>query len=242
MSEAPPLLLRVTGLRVRYGSIRALDGVSLEVRKGEIVSIIGANGAGKSTLMKAIMNRVRKETGRVEYKAHDMTATPPYKIPLAGLSYVPEGRQLFSKMSVRENLEMGIISFPGRGLSIQAELQRVYRMFPVLATRESQLAGTLSGGEQQMLAMGRALMSRPEFCLFDEPSLGLAPLLQREVFRAIAALRAEGVSTLLVEQNAKKALEISDRCYVLELGKVTFEGPSRDVAADPRVEKAYLGG
>jgi branched-chain amino acid transport system ATP-binding protein len=159
-----------------------------------------------------------------------------------GISYVPEGRQLFAKMSVRENLEMGVISLRPRGLSIPAELERVYRMFPVLPARESQLAGTLSGGEQQMLAMGRALMGRPECCLFDEPSLGLAPLVQRDVFRAIAALRAEGVSTLLVEQNAKKALEISDRCYVLELGKVVLEGPSRQLAADPRVEKAYLGG
>jgi branched-chain amino acid transport system ATP-binding protein len=235
-------LLRVSGLRVRYGLILALDGVSIDVKEGEIVSIIGANGAGKSTLMKAIMNLVRKETGRVEYRASDITGTRPYKIPLSGISYVPEGRQLFAKMSVRENLEMGMVSLRGRGLSTQAELERVYRMFPILATRESQLAGTLSGGEQQMLAMGRALMARPEFCLLDEPSLGLAPLIQRDVFHAIAALRANGVSALLVEQNAKKALEISDRCYVLELGKVTLEGPSRDLAADPRVEKAYLGG
>lgn len=242
MASESPSLLSVSGLRVRYGPILALDGVSIDVRKGEIVAIIGANGAGKSTLMKAIMNLVRKETGRVGYGAHDITGTPPYKIPQTGISYVPEGRQLFARMTVRENLEMGIISLAKRGLSTQAELERVYRIFPVLLARRAQLAGTLSGGEQQMLAMGRALMARPEFCLFDEPSLGLAPLIQRDVFRAIAALRKEGVSTLLVEQNAKKALEISDRCYVLELGKVTLEGPSRDVAADPRVEKAYLGG
>lgn len=240
-SEGLPLL-RVSELRVKYGLILALAGVSVEVRRGEIVSIIGANGAGKSTLMKAIMNLVRKETGRVEYKAHDITGTPPYKIPLAGISYVPEGRQLFAKMSVRENLEMGIVALRGRGLSTAAELERVYRMFPLLATRASQLAGTLSGGEQQMLAMGRAFMARPDLCLLDEPSLGLAPLIQRDVFRAIGGLKAEGVSALLVEQNAKKALEISDRCYVMELGRVTFEGSSEDIAADPRVGKAYLGG
>lgn len=232
-------ILVVSDLEVRYGAVPALKGVSIAVGKREIASIIGANGAGKSTLMKGIMNLVKKQSGKVEFKSLDISNLPPYKIPSLGVSYVPEGRQLFAKMSAKENLEMGAISL-GRGkISFSDRMETVYELFPILKERHHQLAGTLSGGEQQMLAMGRALMSNPEACLFDEPSLGLAPLIQKEVFEVIQKLN---ISTLLVEQNAKKALEVSHRCYVLELGKIVLQGSSEVVSRDPQVEKAYLGG
>ena len=241
MAGSDNALLSVRNLSVRYGAILALAGVSIEVRAGEVVSIIGANGAGKSTMIKAIMSLTRKAGGAVGFQGVDITAYPPYRVPRLGIGYVPEGRQLFGRMSVRENLEMGLVSL-ARARERANELSWVYRMFPVLETRAPQLAGTLSGGEQQMLAMGRALIARPALCLFDEPSLGLAPLVQQQVFQVIATLKREGVSSVLVEQNAKKALEISDRCYVLELGKVALAGRSEEIAQDPRVERAYLGG
>ncbi len=207
-----------------------------------ISAIIGANGAGKSTLIKGIMNLVRKEAGRIEYKNQDISGLPPYQIASKGIAYIPEGRQLFTKMSVKENLELGMVSVRKATGLVAGGLERIYGMFPILKGRQRQLAGTLSGGEQQMLAMGRALISSPELCLFDEPSLGLAPLIQIEIFDVIEKLRTGDVSTLLVEQNAKKALEIADRCFVIELGRIVLEGDRDSVLKDPRVEKAYLGG
>jgi branched-chain amino acid transport system ATP-binding protein len=235
-------ILTVSGLRIGYGSILAVKEVSIRVGRKGIAAIIGANGAGKSTLIKGIMNLVRKEAGKIEYKGQDISSLPPYRIASKGIAYIPEGRQLFTKMSVKENLEMGVVSL-GKQRALLAEgLERIYGMFPILRDRQQQLAGTLSGGEQQMLAMGRALISKPELCLFDEPSLGLAPLIQIEIFAVIEKLKGGDVSTLLVEQNAKKALEISDKCFVIELGTIVLEGDRDRVLKDPRVEKAYLGG
>ena len=235
-------MLEISRLTVKYRSILAVSDLSIVLDKGEIVAVIGANGAGKSTLMNAVMNLVKKQSGEVAYKSKDITNLAPYKIPLLGIGYGPEGRHLFGKLSAKENLELGAISSRKGKSSLPEEIKAVYRLFPILESRQNQLAGTLSGGEQQMLAMARVLMMRPEVCLFDEPSFGLAPIIQNEIFCVTENLRKQGVTTLLVEQNAKKALEISDRCYVMELGRVVLEGTSETISTNPQIEKAYLGG
>ena len=233
-------LLKVENLNVFYGMIQALRGISFEVGRGEIVSLIGANGAGKTTTLHTITGLIRPKTGSVVYKDTDITHIPAHKIVGMGMVHVPEGRRIFQGLSVYDNLLLGAYSRKDKA-EIEANMEHVFREFPRLAERRRQLAGTLSGGEQQMLAMGRALLSNPELIVLDEPSMGLSPLLVGEVFEIIKSFRAAGKTVLLVEQNAKKAMSISDRAYVLENGVITMSGNSRELAEDERVRKAYLG-
>ncbi len=232
-------MLNVRELHVSYGGIRALKGVSLEVNEGEIVTIIGANGAGKSTILNTISGFLKPAKGELEFKGHKL-GRQPAKIVQLGICHVPEGRLVFTNLTVRDNLLLGAYLRTDRK-AIAADLEKVYALFPRLKERERQLAGTLSGGEQQMLAMGRALMTDGQLVLMDEPSLGLAPLLVKTVFEIIVEIRKLGKTILLVEQNAFKALEVADRAYVLEQGKVVKSGRACDIAQDPAVRAAYLG-
>ena len=234
-------MLKVDNLVVSYGSILALKGISFEVKKGEIISLIGANGAGKTTTLHSISNLIKKQSGTVTFKGEDITNLAADKIVKAGLIHVPEGRRVFSNLTVRENLEMGAFLRKDKA-GIKADLEHVYELFPRLKERVKQLAGTLSGGEQQMLAMGRGLMSKPELLLLDEPSMGLAPILVDEIFDIIQKINADGTTILLVEQNAFKAMSIANRVYILETGEVASSGNAEDMIHDESVKKAYLGG
>jgi branched-chain amino acid transport system ATP-binding protein len=233
--------LRLENVHTFYGSIQALKGISIEVREGEIVTLIGANGAGKSTTLRSINGLNTPREGSIVFQGKNITRTAPHRIVGMGISQSPEGRRLFPHMTVLENLEMGAFQRRDRS-QIKDDLDRVYSLFPRLSERKSQRAGTLSGGEQQMLAVGRSLMSRPKLLLLDEPSMGLAPLMVEKIFEVIRQIAAEGVALLLVEQNARLALEASHRAYVLEGGLVTLSGPARDLLGDARIREAYLGG
>jgi branched-chain amino acid transport system ATP-binding protein len=237
-SGAPPIL-EVRDLFVSYGAIQALKGVSIRLGADEIVTLIGANGAGKSTTLRAIMGLVPAAKGEILFRGVESRSTSTFKLVRSGLTLVPEGRAIFANLSVRENLEMG--AYARRDPEVGADFEKVFRIFPRLKEREKQTGGTLSGGEQQMLAIGRALMSRPRVLLMDEPSLGLAPILVHTIFEAIEEIHREGTPVLLVEQNANAALKHSNRAYVLETGTVTLEGLSQEVAANPKVKEAYLG-
>ncbi len=234
-------MLKVENLNVYYGKIHAIKDVSLEVNEGEIVSLIGANGAGKTTTLQTISGLLKAKSGSIEFIDSNLLKTKPHKILQLGLAQVPEGRRVFSNLTVFENLQMGAYTVKDTAYNIKMDRRKVYERFPILRERARQLAGTLSGGEQQMLAMGRALMSRPKILILDEPSMGLAPLLVKEIFEIIKAVNKSGVTVLLVEQNAKMALSISDRAYVLETGKIVKEGNSQDLLEDDAIKKAYLG-
>lgn len=233
-------MLTLKNVSVSYGAIEALRGISMHVEKGEVVTLIGANGAGKTTTLRTITGLLSPREGSVTFEGEDIGGKPTHKLVARGISMSPEGRGVFANLSVRENLHMGAYLQKNRA-EISAELKRVFEMFPRLKEREHQKAGTLSGGEQQMLAMGRALMSKPRLLLLDEPSLGLAPLVVHTIFEAIEEIRSKGTTILLVEQNAHAALHHSDRAYVLETGEITMEGNSKDLANDPRIKEAYLG-
>ena len=232
-------MLKVDNINVYYGKIHAIKDVSFEVKKGEIVSLIGANGAGKSTTLKTISGLLRSRTGSVTFCGEDISKTEAYKLVSKGLAHVPEGRRIFLQMTVQENLEMGAYTSTG---DIEKDLADVYARFPRLEERKNQVAGTLSGGEQQMLAMGRAMMSHPELLILDEPSMGLAPILVQQIFDLIKELHRRGTTILLVEQNAEMALSIADRAYVLESGRVVLSGTGEELAASEEIKKAYLGG
>jgi branched-chain amino acid transport system ATP-binding protein len=234
------MLLDVKDIHVYYGAIHALQGVSFSVEEGEIVSLIGANGAGKSTTLRTISGLLRARHGSVAFKGQDISLTSADQIVKMGISQVPEGRKIFAPLSVRENLEMGAYT-RNDPAEIQKAMNRVFSSFPRLKERINQLGGTLSGGEQQMLATGRGLMSQPALLLLDEPSMGLSPILVEEIFKIIKEINSQGTSILLVEQNALMALSISHRAYVLETGRVVLEGNSRDIAENPQVKAAYLG-
>ena len=233
-------LLEVNNLAVNYGMIRALKGISFRVEQGEIVSLIGANGAGKTTTLHTVTGLIRAKEGSIIFKGEDITKVPAHKIVTKGLVHVPEGRRIFQSLTVAENLMMGSYTRKDKD-AIAADLAHVYELFPRLEERKTQMAGTLSGGEQQMLAMGRALLSGGEMIVMDEPSMGLSPLLVSEVFEIIKSIRNAGKTVLLVEQNAKKAMSISDRVYVLETGSVATEGKASDLINDESIKKAYLG-
>lgn len=235
------MLLQVDNINVYYGAIHALKDLSLSVDDGEIVTLIGANGAGKTTTLKTISGLLRSKTGSVMFKNQDISKVAPEKIVGMGISQVPEGRRVFASMSVLENLEMGAYLRNDKA-AITADMENVFERFPRLRERVKQMAGTLSGGEQQMLALGRALMSRPEVLLLDEPSMGLAPLLVKEIFEIIKDINARGTTILLVEQNARMALSIADKAYVIETGEIVLEGSARDLMQSEEVKKAYLGG
>jgi branched-chain amino acid transport system ATP-binding protein len=234
-------MLKISDLVVNYGAIQALRGVSLEVRLGEIVSIIGGNGAGKSTLMNTISGLEQTTSGKVVWDEQDMEDVPAHQRVALGISQSPEGRQVFADQTVEDNLMLGAYLRSARDPDLQKDLENQYQIFPRLLERKNQLAGTLSGGEQQMLAIARALMSKPKLLLLDEPSLGLAPLIVREIFTVIQHVRAQGVTILLVEQMANQALKISDRAYVLKNGLITASGSAVEIANDPSVREAYLG-
>ncbi len=232
-------LLQVDNIEVYYGVIKALKGISFEVNKGEIVALIGANGAGKTTILHTVTGLLKPKTGKVIYNEKDITKTPAHKIVTMGMAHVPEGRRIFSQLSVLDNIKLGAFTRKDKD-EIEQSLKYVYERFPRLEERKNQIAGTLSGGEQQMLAMGRALMSKPDFILMDEPSMGLSPLLVSEIFDIIKVINEGGTTVLLVEQNAKKALSIADRAYVLETGTIALSGNAQDLMNDESVKKAYL--
>ncbi|MFZ5558354.1 MAG: ABC transporter ATP-binding protein [Pseudomonadota bacterium] len=234
------ILLEVRNLKVSYGHIAAVKGIDLEVRERELVALIGANGAGKTTTLKALAGVLPSSGGSVHYRGQPVTRKPSFELVREGLALVPEGRGIFGRLTVEENLDMGAYARP-RDPSIKADLDRVYSLFPRLKERRHQTAGTLSGGEQQMLAIGRALMSRPKLLLLDEPSMGLAPIMVQRIFEVVRAVASEGVTILLVEQNAKLALEVSSRGYVMDSGQVALTGASPDLLANPQVRQAYLG-
>ncbi len=232
-------LLKVDNIEVYYGMIKALKGVSFEVNKGEVVALIGANGAGKTTILHTVTGLLKPKTGTIHYNDNDITKTPAHKIVTMGMAHVPEGRRIFSQLSVLDNIKLGAYTRKDKD-EIEQTLNYVYERFPRLKERKNQIAGTLSGGEQQMLAMGRALMSKPDFILMDEPSMGLSPLLVSEIFDIIKAINDNGTTVLLVEQNAKKALSIADRAYVLETGSIVLSGDAKELMNDESVKKAYL--
>ena len=234
-------MLEVKDINVYYGAIHAIKGISLAVEEGEIVTLIGANGAGKSTTLRTISGLLNPKTGEINFLGKNIAGMPAHKIVREGISQVPEGRRIFAEMTVQENLELGAFTRTDKD-EIQNDFKMVFGRFPRLEERKSQLAGTLSGGEQQMLAMGRALMSRPKLLLMDEPSMGLAPLLIREIFSIIADINKTGTTVLLVEQNANMALSIANRAYVLETGRITISGDAKELAASEDIRKAYLGG
>ena len=233
-------LLKVDNIHVYYGAIHAIKGISFEVEEGEIVTLIGANGAGKSTTLNTIAGLLKPREGSITFDGKNITGMPASKMVYNGMALCPEGRRIFQQMTVRENLEMGGFSRPNA--EIDGSIEEVFNRFPRLREREKQIAGTLSGGEQQMLAMGRALMSKPKLLMLDEPSMGLAPILVEQIFDIIKELHAAGTTILLVEQNAQMALSIADRAYVLGTGQITMSGPAAEVLADDRVRAAYLGG
>lgn len=233
-------MLSVSNLQVYYGAIHAVKGISFEVNGGEIVSLIGANGAGKSTTMNTIAGLIKPKSGTIKYKGEDITGVPAHKIVVKGLALCPEGRRVFTHLTVEENLEMG--GYLRSNAENDETIERVFKDFPRLKERHSQVAGTLSGGEQQMLAMGRALMSHPSLLMLDEPSMGLAPILVDEIFEIIQNLNKQGTTILLVEQNAQMALSIADRGYVLEVGNIVLEGTGKELLNNNAVKSAYLGG
>ena len=233
-------ILKVSDINVYYGAIHAIKGVSFEVNPGEVVTLIGANGAGKSTTLQTVSGLLHSRTGSIEFLGENLMGVPAHKVVAKGLAQVPEGRRVFLQMTVEENLEMG--AYTRSGGDIDADLEKVYAYFPRLMERRRQIAGTLSGGEQQMLAMGRALLSRPKLLMLDEPSMGLAPILVEQIFKIIQTLHEAGTTILLVEQNAQAALSIADRGYVLETGKIVTSGTGTELLASPEIKKAYLGG
>ena len=233
-------ILKVDNINVYYGAIHAIKGISFQVNQGEVVTLIGANGAGKSTTLQTISGLLHSRTGSIEFCGENISNTPSHKIVEKGLAQVPEGRRIFLQMSVQENLEMGAYTQSSSG--IDADLEKVFQQFPRLKERRRQIAGTLSGGEQQMLAIGRALMSHPKLLMLDEPSMGLAPILVEQIFDIIKHLHKDGTTILLVEQNAQMALSVADRAYVMETGKITLSGTGAELAASDQVKKAYLGG
>ncbi len=235
-------LLQVNDLRIRYGALEALKGVSLSLEEGEIATVLGANGAGKSTLLRAVSGLLPAHSGEVRYAGESLSRVPPYDIVRRGISHAPEGRKVFVTLSVEENLNLGAFIRRRRRAEVEQARARVFDLFPLLAERRRQLAGTLSGGEQQMLAIGRALMSTPRLLLLDEPSLGLAPILVRLIFDIIRQINGQGVAILLVEQNAHQALALASRGYVLETGRITAQGGSGELKSDRRIQEAYLGG
>ena len=233
-------ILKVSDINVYYGAIHAIKGVSFQVNPGEIVTLIGANGAGKSTTLQTVSGLLHSRTGSIEFLGESLMGIPAHKIVAKGLAQVPEGRRIFLQMTVEENLQMGAYTRSGAG--IDQDLEKVYTYFPRLMERRRQIAGTLSGGEQQMLAMGRALMSRPKLLMLDEPSMGLAPILVEQIFEIIRTLHKAGTTILLVEQNAQAALSIADRGYVLETGRIVTSGTGQELLASPEIKRAYLGG
>ncbi len=233
------LLLEVSDIHVYYGAIHAIKGISFDVRPGEIVALIGANGAGKSTTLNTIAGLLKPRSGSICFKGENVTGIPASRMVFKGLALCPEGRRIFQQMTVKENLEMGAFSRPNTEIS--SAMEDVFTRFPRLKEREKQVAGTLSGGEQQMLAMGRALMGKPDLLMLDEPSMGLAPILVEQIFAIIGELHAAGTTILLVEQNAQMALSVADRAYVLETGTIGMSGPAADLLNDDAVRKAYLG-
>jgi branched-chain amino acid transport system ATP-binding protein len=234
-------MLKIDQLRVNYGAIQALKGISLEVKAGEVVTIIGGNGAGKSTLMKAISGLEPVAAGSVSFDSGDVTTTPAHRRVALGIAQSPEGRQVFPDQTVRDNLMLGAYHRDATPEEIEAEIDEHFDTFPRLKERQHQLAGTLSGGEQQMVAIARALMAKPKLLLLDEPSLGLAPLIVKDIFNVIRAVKAKGMTILLVEQMANQALAVADRAYVLETGHITLQGTGPELLADPRIKEAYLG-
>ena len=233
-------LFAVRGLKAFYGNIQALKGIDLDVNEGEIVTLIGANGAGKTTLLRTISGLVPAKSGRIVFEGRDISRVPPHEIVALGLSQSPEGRMVFANLSVEDNLELGAYRRKD-GAGIRADRDEVYRLFPRLLERRRQLSGTLSGGEQQMLAIGRALMSRPRMLLLDEPSLGIAPLLVRDIFKNIVEINRRGMTVLLVEQNANLAMHMASRVYLLETGRIVASGSAAELSADDSIRKAYLG-
>ena len=237
-------MLKIEGLNAAYGSIQVLKNISLKVPKGKVVSIIGANGAGKSTLLKSISGLIKIKKGGIFYKKKNIVGMPANRIVGLGISQVPEGRQIFAHLSVLDNIHLGAYLYFKRNnrLEIKERVDRIYEIFPILETRSKQIAGTLSGGEQQMLAIARALMARPELILLDEPSMGIAPLIVREIFNVIQQLNKAGTTVLLVEQNARIALKVAHHSYVLERGEIVMEGLAEELLDNPRVKEVYLGG
>lgn len=233
-------MLKVENLEVYYGMIQAIKGISFEVNEGEVIALIGANGAGKTTILHTITGLIGAKAGSVIFEGADLTKTPAHKIVSMGMAHVPEGRRIFQELTVFENLKLGAYTRSSKS-EIEETIQMVYSKFPRLKERKEQIAGTLSGGEQQMLAMGRALMSHPKIILMDEPSMGLSPLYVNEIFKIIQEISSSGTTVLLVEQNAKKALSIANRAYVLETGKVVLEGQAKELINDDSIKKAYLG-
>ena len=233
-------MLEIRDLEVNYGMIAAIKGVSFDVNEGEVIALIGANGAGKTTILHTITGLLKAKAGSIMFEGHELTKTPAHKIVELGMAHVPEGRRIFSHLTVLENLKLGAYTRKDKG-GVAADLRKVYDRFPRLAERKKQIAGTLSGGEQQMLAMGRALMSKPRIIVMDEPSMGLSPIFVGEIFDIIQSISSDGVTVLLVEQNAKKALSIADRVYVLETGKIVLAGEADELINDESVRRAYLG-
>ncbi|HET9240766.1 MAG TPA: ABC transporter ATP-binding protein [Oligoflexus sp.] len=234
-------LLSIENLKVAYGPTEVLHGVTLDVKPGEIVTLIGSNGAGKTTLLKSLFGAPRAREGRIVFRGEDITAVPTHRVARRGLSLVPEGRHIFPAMSVVENLKMGLTSRPNP-TGVEEDLQTIFKLFPRLEERSTQRAGTLSGGEQQMLAIGRSLMAKPELLLLDEPSLGLAPLVVKAIFETLKQVASQGMTIFLVEQNANQALRLADRAYVLTNGRITLTGQGLELLANKDVQKAYLGG
>ena len=233
-------VLNVSDINVYYGAIHAIKGVSFHVDEGEIVTLIGANGAGKSTTLRTVSGLLHSRTGSITFEGKNISSVPAHTLVAQGLAHVPEGRRIFLQMTVEENLEMGAFTMPGAEKG--ASMERVFELFPRLKERRRQIAGTLSGGEQQMLAMGRALMSRPKLLMLDEPSMGLAPILVEQIFEIIRSMHRAGTTILLVEQNAQMALSVADRAYVLETGRITLSGTGAELSRSPAVKQAYLGG
>lgn len=241
MEREKKTMLEIKDLHVFYDSIHALKGVSLKVKEGEIVSLIGANGAGKTTTLQTISGLIPSKEGKIIFQGRDITKEKPHKICEAGIAQVPEGRRIFSRLAVKDNLKLGAFTVKDTPENLEKDRAKFYKDFPRMSERKNQMAGTLSGGEQQMLAMGRAIMSRPKLLILDEPSMGLSPLFVKEIFSIIKKLKDDGVTILLVEQNAKMALSIADYAYVIETGKITLEGPAKELLDNPDIKKAYLG-
>ena len=241
MNTDAKTMLEIKDLHVYYDNIHALKGVSLKVKEGEIVSLIGANGAGKTTTLQTISGLIQSRQGKIVFQGKDITKEKPHLICQAGIAQVPEGRRIFARLAVKDNLKLGAFTVKDTPENLEKDRAKFYKDFPRMSERKNQMAGTLSGGEQQMLAMGRAIMSRPKLLIRDEPSMGLSPLFVKEIFSVIKKLKEDGVTILLVEQNAKMALSIADYAYVIETGKITLEGPAQELLNNPDIKKAYLG-
>ena len=241
MNTEAKTMLEIKDLHVYYDNIHALKGVSLKVKEGEIVSLIGANGAGKTTTLQTISGLIQSKQGKIIFRGKDITKEKPHLICQAGIAQVPEGRRIFARLAVKDNLKLGAFTVKDTPENLEKDRAKFYKDFPRMSERKNQMAGTLSGGEQQMLAMGRAIMSRPKLLILDEPSMGLSPLFVKEIFSVIKKLKEDGVTILLVEQNAKMALSIADYAYVIETGKITLEGPAQELLNNPDIKKAYLG-